>query len=470
MSRVLKSSILILNLILFTACQGAETAGTPLEIPQTALLSPSAMVTLPPLPSLTPSPVPPTPSPSPTLTFSPPPSLTLIPSPLPQTPVKLPDERLTFVVSTDDDDPVYHNSVIAFVNGDGNGLEFPDLFEPFRNISSWHLAWSPDGRYLAFDGANEIHSCGPNTGDCIIANYGTFVLDYPRGVIIRHILGSVTNPSWAPDSRRMVISVGPSTSRSWGYNRVGDLFIFDVRSGQKTKLTDHPYNDLYPAWSPDGQWIAFVRFNPDIPGCYPTPLIETINKLCSQASLYIIRPDGSDLRLLLDSIYIQAPIDGRGDKPYNAPAWSPDGQWLAVLVGNEQYAAPIFQDIALVNAMTGEVRVLTDNGPIMDIYPTWSPDGRHLAFVSDREGNDEIYIMSSEGADIVNLSQSPSDDYAPVWSPSGQRIAFLSNREMDKSWNYKLNIVNVDGTHPVLVNDEYFLTWSKPAWLPSVLP
>jgi Tol biopolymer transport system component len=397
------------------------------------------------------------------VTITPTPSPTLIPSPIPQTPVQLPDERLAFVASTVSD---YHDSTIAFVNGDGNGLEFPDLFEPFRRtgVSIRHLVWSPNGRYLAFDGANETYSCGPNTGDCFTTNYGTFLLDYSRGKIIKHIGGTLTNPSWAPDGQWLVVSVGVKQALSWGEADIGDLFILDVRGGQIRRLTDHPYNDLYPAWSPDGQWIAFVRFNPDIPGCYPVPQIETINKLCNQASLYLIRPDGSDLRLLLESVYIQATISGRDHQTYYAPAWSPDSQWLAILMGNEESAVSLYQDIALVNAITGEVRVLTDNGPIMDLYPTWSPDGRRLAFVSDREGNDEIYIMSAEGKDIVNLTQCPADEYAPAWSPSGQRIAFLSDRGTDR--RYKLYIVNADGVHPLLVNDEYLFASSRPAWLP----
>jgi len=449
---------------LLTACQGGEIPTTLGDLTPAAESSPVITATLPPFPTLTAT--------STFIISTPYPTPTLLPSPVILTPALLSDERLGFVVSTLND-PVYHDSVIAFADGDGTALEFPDLLEPFRltGVSTWYLAFSPDGQYLAFDGANEKYGCGPGTGDCYTTNYGTFLLDYSEGAIVAHIEGTLTNPSWAPDSRYLVVSIreGPLCSTG-GKSLIGDLFVIDIQSGQRIQLTNHPSSDLYPAWSPDGQWVAFVRFDPYQPGCSPLPRIDHENAICNQASLYVIRPDGSDLRLLLEPIFIQAPIGGRDDWPYNAPAWSPDSQWLAVLVGDRRSTIPIFQDIVLVNANDGEVRILTDNKIRMDIYPTWSPDGSQLAFVSDRDSNWEIYRMSPDGTGVINLTQSPADEYAPVWSPDGQRIAFLSNRGTDNFWNYKLYIMNADGTNQVLVNGNYEFVISKPTWLPTKRP
>jgi TolB protein len=83
-----------------------------------------------------------------------------------------------------------------------------------------------------------------------------------------------------------------------------------------------------------------------------------------------------------------------------------------------------------------------------DITPVWSPDGRRIAFVSQRDGNREVYLVSADsltGAGSIgplNITQHPAEDWAPAWSPDGQQIAFSSNRQ----GNWEIFIVNADGS------------------------
>jgi Tol biopolymer transport system component len=72
---------------------------------------------------------------------------------------------------------------------------------------------------------------------------------------------------------------------------------------------------------------------------------------------------------------------------------------------------------------TEEVR-LTD-APGLEGMGTWSPDGRRIAFVSDRDGNWEIYVMASDGTKQRRLTNTPVDEGSPVWSPDGKKIAYL---------------------------------------------
>jgi len=60
---------------------------------------------------------------------------------------------------------------------------------------------------------------------------------------------------------------------------------------------------------------------------------------------------------------------------------------------------------------------LTKN-PAGDGCPVWSPDGRKIAFVSDRDGNEEIYGMNADGSSQTNLTKNPAGDGCPVWSPT----------------------------------------------------
>ena len=76
---------------------------------------------------------------------------------------------------------------------------------------------------------------------------------------------------------------------------------------------------------------------------------------------------------------------------------------------------------------SGVIR-LTDNDA-SDVTPAWSPDGRRIAFASERDGNLEIYVMNADGSGVTRLTYNGANDLFPDWSPDGRRIAFHSNRD-----------------------------------------
>jgi len=73
--------------------------------------------------------------------------------------------------------------------------------------------------------------------------------------------------------------------------------------------------------------------------------------------------------------------------------------------------------------------------------PSWSPDGKKIAFLSDRNGDCEIYVIDSEGKNPRNLTNHPAGDSYPSWSPDGQRIAFVSDRD----GNCEIYVMDADG-------------------------
>jgi dipeptidyl aminopeptidase/acylaminoacyl peptidase len=95
--------------------------------------------------------------------------------------------------------------------------------------------------------------------------------------------------------------------------------------------------------------------------------------------------------------------------------------------------------------------------------PTWSPDGSRIAFVSDRDGNQDIWVMDSDGSNPVNLTHEQAKDYSPAWSPLGDWIAFASVRD---SPYWELYLMRPDGS------DVQRLTWWEDAsdWSPSWSP
>ena len=98
--------------------------------------------------------------------------------------------------------------------------------------------------------------------------------------------------------------------------------------------------------------------------------------------------------------------------------------------------------IYVMDADGADVTPLSPEG-MNDTAPAWSPDGRKIAFVSQRDGNREIYVMDADGQNPVNVTRHPADDWTPAWSPDGRQLAFSSLR--DGSWEiYVMNTACLD--------------------------
>ena len=97
---------------------------------------------------------------------------------------------------------------------------------------------------------------------------------------------------------------------------------------------------------------------------------------------------------------------------------------------------------------TGTIRRLTYH-PARDLSPSWSPDGRHIAFASDRDGNGDIYVMGSDGSNPRNLTNHSGYASSPSWSPDGRHIAFASDRD----GNGDIYVMSSDGSSPRRLTD-----------------
>lgn len=117
------------------------------------------------------------------------------------------------------------------------------------------------------------------------------------------------------------------------------------------------------------------------------------------------------------------------------PVWSPDGKRLAFVSDRDGN-----MEIYVMNADGSGVTRLTNNSAT-DGDPAWSPDGKRIAFDSDRDGNREVYVMNADGNRQIRLTDNPADDGSPTWSPDGKRMAFSSTRE---GLN-RIYIMNADG-------------------------
>lgn len=117
------------------------------------------------------------------------------------------------------------------------------------------------------------------------------------------------------------------------------------------------------------------------------------------------------------------------------------GQQLFLFAANPSGSQP---QILLFDSANGSLKALTQ-GAAANTQPAWSPDGKKIAFTTNRDGNNEIYVMNADGTSPVNLTRNPGDDNYPAWSPDGAKIVFTSNRD----GNNEIYVMNADGSNPV---------------------
>jgi TolB protein len=138
------------------------------------------------------------------------------------------------------------------------------------------------------------------------------------------------------------------------------------------------------------------------------------------------------------------------------PSWSPDGRALAYS-SYRNITPQIF--ISLI--YQGVLENPTKSPSVSNMMPVFSPDGSKIAFVTNRDGNTEIYVMNRDGSNIRRLTNHPAYESTPTWSPNGQQIAFTSDRS-GKAQIYIMNATDGSGVRRLTVSESEAdrATWS----------
>lgn len=270
-------------------------------------------------------------------------------------------------------DPINGRSQIYLMNADGSGTQNISR----NNFHETKPAWSPDGRYIAFE---SVHPGKPEENGIYIMDVeGNEVIKLPRGE---------SNPAWSPNGQNIAFCAFRYTDNTGG---TSDIYISNSNGDNIQRLTNSPTAKFNLTWSPNGKQIAFgvLAVNPN----------ET-------QQLYIISIDSKRLTQLTYD-----------PKWAGEPAWSPDGEKIAFVSARDGNP-----EIYLINADgTGEKR-LTRNRYV-DACPAWSPNGEMIIFASLRHGRKhfngmELYVMRADGTGETRLTRFrayPDDDRDPEW-------------------------------------------------------
>jgi len=179
--------------------------------------------------------------------------------------------------------------------------------------------------------------------------------------------------------------------------------------GTSLQLTHNAVADSNPAWSPDGQQLAFASSRD------------------GNSEIYAMNADGSNVRRLTTN----AAADYE-------PTWSSDGTRIAFVSERDGNREIYVMD------QTGLNPVRLTNNPGLDIEPAWSPSGNHILFARGGAFNLTVtHVMNFDGSGVTSLGTGGNRESSPVWSPNGAQIAFV---RMDASPLGSLRIMNADGT------------------------
>jgi TolB protein len=198
-----------------------------------------------------------------------------------------------------------------------------------------------------------------------------------------------TTPRFSPDGREIVF-VRETDGDS-------DLYVVIVRSGDGRLLADVSEYDLDPVFSVDGTQVLF----------------ETSPN--GFAQLHLVPSGGGRSQ----------PISDVRDGWATFPSWSPDGDVIVYSCGRPSYEQ---SDLCLLSPSGEFLGLLGDQSPSLEIEASWSPDGRTVAFASNRSGDSDVYLIGVDSGRATRLTDDPVNDADPAWSPDGSQIAFTSHR------------------------------------------
>lgn len=222
--------------------------------------------------------------------------------------------------------------------------------------------WSPDARSLAY---TSYRGGYPDL-------YRAFPFERRPEQTLAAFSGINSSPAFSPDGRSLAMTLSKDGNP--------EIYVLTLATGTMRRLTRHAGIDTEPAWAPTGRQMAFISDRGGSP------------------HLYVMDAEGANVRQLTSGGF------------HTQPRWSPKGDTIVYTSRQSVH------DLWAINADGSNPRRLTA-GTGDNQGATWSPNGRHLAFQSNREGRWQIFGMLADGTAQEPITRAVGDATSPAWSP-----------------------------------------------------
>jgi Tol biopolymer transport system component len=271
---------------------------------------------------------------------------------------------------------------VAYISSDGDdsrvwinqsGEDDPMNVSP-RSAQAKSVSWSPGQRYLAWVAGGDIP---------LLMLYD---VESGETELLVSEIDQDQPPVWAPQSDRVAYVSDVDGSP--------DIYMVDIATGDQTRLTFSDEREQVGDWSPDGQWLVFTRAGHD--------------------GLLLRNPTGVNLIELTDG------ADSN-------PIWSPKGDRIAFLRdAGEDLDLYVLRPTESDNWADDTDEIAVAETEYDESSPSWSADGRQIAYVVRFDDQSEIFTVRVDGSERKQLTYNTADDLAPDWSYTGDLIVFSS--------------------------------------------
>ncbi len=281
----------------------------------------------------------------------------------------------------------------------------------------------------------------------------------------------LSRPCISPDGQYIAYVV--TTINEYSHEYHSAIWVAPTVGGEPKLFTTGSANASNPTWSPDGRWLAFVsNREADLTDVDPQKQKKIVK---GKSQIWLLPFNGGEARQLT---YMEHGA--------SSPVWSPDSRWLlfSAPVGPSDEQTPDGNPLPkvrvidrlyyrqdgvgftherrshffLIDIAGGEPQQLT-SGDYDDSSAAWSPDGKQIAFVSNRNDDrwrlpgDDLYLLSLENGlpgVLRRLTDTSLSCFSPSWSPDGQTIAFIASPKIRAAEHFYLYTVTVNTRQPII--------------------